>query len=71
MTTYTKRELGEALRRVQENPVPPVIRRYDRLHKLFMKELDMDQAEVTVLAYEAKDKLLPNQKMVLGKGRLV
>ena len=56
-TTYTKRELGEARQRVHENPIPPVIRRYDRLHKLFMRELDLDSHEVTGIAFDELEKL--------------
>ncbi len=59
-TTYTPRELGEALGRVHDNPIPPVVRRYDRLHKLFQKELDLDPDQVTGIAYDevAKIKML-------------
>ncbi len=61
-TTYTQRELGEARKRVHENPIPPVIRRYDRLHKLFMKELQLDSFEVTGIAFDELEKLTEEQE---------
>ena len=57
MTTYTERELGEALKRVQDYPVPPVIRRYDRLFKWFMRDQDLADFEVTRIAYDQLDQI--------------
>lgn len=50
-------ELGKALKRVQDNPVPPVIRRYDRLFKEFMTKYDLADFEVTKIAYDELAKL--------------
>lgn len=63
MKIYTERELGEALKRVQDYPVPPVVRRYDRLFKWFMREHDLADFEVTKIAYDQRDQI---QKEIEG-----